>query len=126
MKLLETWLRANLISRKQSSPRVHSTSVCALLSDNNFTIHHPPRSDHELVVLHDLSLALSAHLSMSPCLLLLSSKNLHGFGLKRCLLIVNQIIVDLPLVSHVDSSCRRLRHQSLPVLCGLIFESFSY
>lgn len=104
---------------------MHSTSVGALLSDNNLTIDHPSRSDHELVVLHDLPLALSAHLSMSACLLLLSGKDWHWLCLERCLLIVNQIVVNLPLVSHVDGSRRWLRHQSLPILCGLILEAFS-
>ena len=106
---------------------MHSTSVGALFGDNNFTIDHPPRSDHELVVLHDLSLALSAHLSLSPCLLLLllRGKYRHWLSLERGLLIVNQIVVDLPLVSHVDCRRRRLRHQSFPVLRGLILEPLS-
>ena len=104
---------------------MHSTSVGALLSDNYFSIHHPPRSDHEFVVLHDLSLALSTHLSMSSCLLLLSGKDRHWLRLERCLLIVDKIVVNLPLVSHVDGSRRWLRHQSLPILCGLILEAFS-
>lgn len=106
---------------------MHSTSVGALFGDNNFTIDHPSRSDHEFVVLHDLSLALSAHLSLSPrlLLLLLRGKYRHWLSLERCLLIVNQIVVDLPLVSHVDGRRRWLRHQGLPVLRGLVLEPFS-
>jgi len=93
-----------------------------LFGNDNFSVDHSPGSYHEFVVLKDL-LALSAQLSLPSVLGLFMIKNGHRLSLERGLLVMNQVIVNLSMISHVDSSCRRLLHQRLPVLSGLIFKT---
>lgn len=114
-------------------------SMSPLLRDHNLAIDESLLSDHKLdqarlvcrCVQKRSGATLLAQISLphhlKGCLGVFSTwvLNGHGFGLEGRLRVVDQVLIHLPAVFHVDCSWVRLHHQDSTILSRLIFQPFT-